>query len=180
MIVRPGVDVDLTRHGIRAWILTASFLIFLLSVVWLQRDMGIAASALKFGEAEHLTTTGAFRFTRNPIYCLFLLPIAGIAGYSVPAAVLAAIAYVVAMSRLVIAPEEQALLARFGDEYRNYVATTPRWLFLARPVVQTRPTEPRGSDEIIYGGVIAMAFMVFWLVWHLGCLSHKLLFGPGL
>ena len=78
---------------------------------------------------QRLETAGVFRLTRNPIYTLFLLPIVALSVYSVMAAILAAIAYVAAMNKGVIVPEERALAEHFGLEYKNYASRTPRWLF---------------------------------------------------
>jgi protein-S-isoprenylcysteine O-methyltransferase Ste14 len=175
MMLRPGVDSDLAHRGVRAWILAGSFCLFLLSVLVLQWQLGLPTAALHFGSPRSLTVHGAFRITRNPIYCLFLLPIGGLAAYSAPAAALAAVAYIVAMSRLVIGPEEQALLARFGYEYAAYSARTPRWLLVARPVIMAAGDNARGSDEVVWGAVLGSTFLVFWLVWHLGYLHHLFL-----
>jgi protein-S-isoprenylcysteine O-methyltransferase Ste14 len=81
------------------------------------------------GNASVLVTSGSNRISRNPMY-------AGLAGLLLAHAVdrgswqawLPVGAFVLAMDRLQIVREEEALRGRFGAEYRRYCATTPRWL----------------------------------------------------
>jgi protein-S-isoprenylcysteine O-methyltransferase Ste14 len=79
--------------------------------------------------ADRLITTGAFRFSRNPIYTGEILAIAGVGtalgaiGLVVAAAVLA-----VLVLKLGIEREEAHLAARFGDAWEVYRRQTRRWL----------------------------------------------------
>lgn len=76
-----------------------------------------------------LITSGIYRFTRNPVYLGFLLMLIGIpldAG-SYWGMLLAPI-MVILFNRLVIQPEEENLLDKFGEEYRSYRAKVRRWL----------------------------------------------------
>lgn len=76
-----------------------------------------------------LVTTGAYRFSRNPMYAG--LAIAYFGGTllvdtwwplgTLPIALLA-------IRRVVIDPEERYLAARFGQSYADYRARVPRWL----------------------------------------------------
>ena len=79
--------------------------------------------------SEHLVTTGAFGFTRNPIYLGNVLLIVGLAlvtenAWMPPLALLAGFA----TSKLAIAGEERHLAERFGKKYRDYAKRVRRWL----------------------------------------------------
>jgi protein-S-isoprenylcysteine O-methyltransferase Ste14 len=75
-----------------------------------------------------LVTTGAFRFSRNPVYFGLTAAYLGIAlrARSIPALALLPIALALT-DRLVVDPEERYLERRFGDEYRAYRDAVPRW-----------------------------------------------------
>lgn len=82
-----------------------------------------------FATASALVVSGPFRLSRNPIYLGFALMLAGLAvslGSSAPWAVMAA--WVFAMERLFILPEEAMLAATFGDDFAVYAAKVRRWL----------------------------------------------------
>jgi protein-S-isoprenylcysteine O-methyltransferase Ste14 len=79
--------------------------------------------------ATRLITDGPFRFSRNPIYLGNTLLVAG-AGlvFGVAWLIPAALAGASATGRLAIAREEQHLALRFGQDWADYAARTPRWL----------------------------------------------------
>jgi protein-S-isoprenylcysteine O-methyltransferase Ste14 len=75
-----------------------------------------------------LVTSGPFRYTRNPAYVGATLIYIGaaIAARSVPALTFLPIALVV-LERGVVEREERYLEHRFGDTYRHYKTSVPRW-----------------------------------------------------
>lgn len=76
-----------------------------------------------------IVSDGPFRFTRNPLYLSMTLIYCGITALAnaLPAALLLpAVLYL--MRRGVIEREEQYLERKFGDEYLQYKARTPRWI----------------------------------------------------
>ena len=75
-----------------------------------------------------LVTSGPFRFTRNPAYVGATLIYIGsaLAARSVPALTFLPIALVL-LERGVVEREESYLEHRFGDTYRSYKSTVPRW-----------------------------------------------------
>jgi protein-S-isoprenylcysteine O-methyltransferase Ste14 len=75
-----------------------------------------------------LVTSGPFRYTRNPAYVGATLVYVGVAlaARSVPALTFLPIALVV-LERGVVEREERYLEHRFGDTYRSYKASAPRW-----------------------------------------------------
>ncbi|MEJ1157530.1 methyltransferase family protein [Prosthecomicrobium sp. N25] len=76
-----------------------------------------------------LLTDGAFALSRNPIYLGNALLLAGLGlvfgeGWFLVAALAASLL----VDRLAIRREEAHLAARFGEAWRAYAATTPRWI----------------------------------------------------
>jgi protein-S-isoprenylcysteine O-methyltransferase Ste14 len=79
--------------------------------------------------SEHLVTSGAFSFTRNPIYfanTLLMIAI-GLITANVWFLALALIA-AFATQKLAIVPEEKHLQARFGKKYIDYAKKVRRWI----------------------------------------------------
>ncbi len=78
--------------------------------------------------ASNLVTSGPFRYSRNPIYLSDWFVYAGVMVllHTAWPLLLAPLVYAV-MRHLVIAHEETHLLARFGDEYRQYQERVGRW-----------------------------------------------------
>lgn len=79
--------------------------------------------------ASTLMTSGPYRFSRNPVYLAMVGVSLGIGivadiFWIVPFVALA----VVYLQRHVIDLEEAFLEAKFGDDYRDYVARVRRWL----------------------------------------------------
>jgi len=78
--------------------------------------------------ASRLVTGGIYRHTRNPMYLALLLALLAwglwlghaFAWLGVPV-------FALAMNRLQIWPEERALEALFGDEFRTYARRVRRW-----------------------------------------------------
>jgi protein-S-isoprenylcysteine O-methyltransferase Ste14 len=126
-------DVRMGREiitlGPAFWVAAAGLVIFFSAVVAIQRHMRLALSANSYGSPERLVDTGVFRYSRNPIYVAFLVPLASLAYASVPVAAAAMAVYMASMTWLVIRREERVLAARFGDRYRAYSASVPRWIF---------------------------------------------------
>ena len=117
--------IHLDWQSATVWSTTVLFLAVVLAI---QVYMGHAAVSTSFVAPVRLIVTGPFRFTRNPIYCAGILPIAAVAVYSIPMSISGCLIYVVAMTQLVIAAEERQLLETFGEVYRVYAAETPRWI----------------------------------------------------
>ncbi len=83
-----------------------------------------------------LVTTGPFAWTRNPIILSHALATFGIALLiASPSAIVIVLALGVAV-QFVVRHEERTLEARYGDAYRHYRKTVPRWI--PRPPRQMR------------------------------------------
>lgn len=80
--------------------------------------------------ATSLVTDGPFRVSRNPIYVGNTLLVAG-AGlvFGVAWLLPAALAGAFATQKLAIEREERHLALRFGKDWTDNAARTPRWLF---------------------------------------------------
>jgi protein-S-isoprenylcysteine O-methyltransferase Ste14 len=79
--------------------------------------------------SSSLVTSGIYRCTRNPMYLGFLLLLTGWAAAT--ANILAFVvlpAFVAYMSRIQIKPEEGALTAIFGEEFKSYCSRVRRWI----------------------------------------------------
>ncbi len=76
-----------------------------------------------------IITTGVYGFSRNPIYCSFVLVGASVA-FAVNSlwVVLSQVLLVVILNKLVIQKEERYLEQKFGDEYRAYKERVRRWI----------------------------------------------------
>jgi protein-S-isoprenylcysteine O-methyltransferase Ste14 len=79
--------------------------------------------------AEDLVTEGLYAHVRNPMYVGNLLIVAGvaIAANSWPT-ILLGVPLAVFMYICIVAAEEEYLLARFGEPFREYCRDVPRWL----------------------------------------------------
>ncbi len=76
-----------------------------------------------------LVTSGPFRYSRNPIYVSELALTFGV-GLLLrsPWMILLTPLLFFALIKLAIEPEERHLEKKFGAEFQQYVARTPRWL----------------------------------------------------
>jgi protein-S-isoprenylcysteine O-methyltransferase Ste14 len=91
--------------------------------------MGVSLAVSHGPAPQKLCTSGPFKYSRNPIYAAFVLPLAAHGYYSIVAAVLSISLYMIITTTLIIHREERLLLARFGATYHNYRHHTPRWFF---------------------------------------------------
>lgn len=88
---------------------------------------------------ERLVTTGIYGITRNPMYLGHLLFLTGLLGATGSPVALAALAQGVARFHRRIRRDERRLEELFGDEYRHYAATVPRYV---SPASLTRAAHP--------------------------------------
>lgn len=110
-------------------ILLAAIAAFFVAAIRIQSYMNFSLLAKTYGEPNTLFTGGVFRWSRNPIYVAFLIPLAALGLFSWAAAAVAIVSYLVVMTRFVISKEEADLDRAFGAAYTAYKASTPRWLF---------------------------------------------------
>lgn len=79
--------------------------------------------------ASALVVTGANLVSRNPMYLgMAAALVAHALARRAPAALLPVVGFVAVLTAGQIAAEEQALAARFGDQYARYCDSVPRWV----------------------------------------------------
>ena len=79
-------------------------------------------------EDHELVTHGPYRWIRNPLYTAAGLLFTGLGLVAASWFLIGAAAVAVALVRLRLPKEEAHLEARFGQEYRDYVSRTGRFL----------------------------------------------------
>ena len=81
------------------------------------------------GAASALATDGVYAWSRNPLYTAALIAFAGL-GLALRSTwlLISVPCMAVALSRLVIEPEEAYLARRFGGTYLQYTARVRRWI----------------------------------------------------
>ena len=123
------------------------FLPLKLGTAWLYAGLGIYAASLILslatifsiasGPAERPVTGGVYKFSRHPIYSSgFLMFISvGVACASWVVLFLAAVWIV--FWQIVVPEEEKFLIEKYGDDYRNYLNRTPRWIGLPKSSISS-------------------------------------------
>jgi protein-S-isoprenylcysteine O-methyltransferase Ste14 len=115
-------------------------------VVYLAARVRFRGFRLAWGlTTDRLITDGIYRFSRNPQVLSWIVVLTGTAilGRSMAALLLAAVYLVSCIVWLPI--EERILERRFGEEYRRYRQTVPRYLGLARRADAARAPRPATS-----------------------------------
>jgi protein-S-isoprenylcysteine O-methyltransferase Ste14 len=96
--------------------------------VWTFQTLGKNLTDTVVTRKEHaLVTTGPYRYVRHPFYLAFLVAVIGgsivMANWYLFVTSILPFAFLVARTRI----EEEKLVERFGDEYRDYMAKTGRF-----------------------------------------------------
>ncbi len=96
------------------------------NVRWVLRSLGRSVSeTVLTREHQKLVTHGPYRWVRHPLYTTGLLLMLALSLIGASWALLLLGLISLLFIRLLVIPlEEQALIARFGDSYRNYMTTT--------------------------------------------------------
>ncbi|MEM7708936.1 MAG: isoprenylcysteine carboxylmethyltransferase family protein [Pseudomonadota bacterium] len=80
-------------------------------------------------KASAIVQAGPYRVTRNPMYLgMAIILLACVIGFGQPLNLVLLGLFIAYLTAFQIKPEERALEARFGDEYRRYRARVRRWL----------------------------------------------------
>ncbi len=124
----PAAVEGLRSGGPGAYLMIIAVVAFFAATAMIQQHMQLSLRASTFGHPKRLVTSGVFRYSRNPIYVAFLLPLLSLGYMSPMAALVSCLLYIVLMTAFVIIPEERVLAREFGSDYREYRARTPRWL----------------------------------------------------
>ncbi len=88
-----------------------------------------SVNPLRPEKASAVVSAGIFGITRNPMYVGLVFVLSGWFAYlGALSAIAGPIGFVLYIHRFQILPEERVLTAKFGDEYRAYMASVRRWL----------------------------------------------------
>ncbi|KAH3765234.1 dihydropyrimidinase [Pelomyxa schiedti] len=109
---------------------------------------------------KSLIVEGIYQYTRNPIYVGAICADLGL-GFVIdtPFVILYSVGYWAYLEFYVIPIEEKVLTLVFGDQYKQYVATTSRWRMAttcdgASATTTTPGGEPRAKLMLIKGGTV--------------------------
>lgn len=95
--------------------------------------------------APHLVTSGPFAYVRNPLYFGNMIMYAGaavIANAWVPYLIVGVVFYFAIQYYFIVRLEEAKLTELFGDEYSDYMNSTPRFLPRLKPIGVEDSTKP--------------------------------------
>jgi Isoprenylcysteine carboxyl methyltransferase (ICMT) family len=89
----------------------------------------IIAAFITFAACATLINSNSnlYKFTRNPKYLAFFLPLASLSYFSIETAIASIVIYVTAMNLTVIRAEERDLQSTQGEAYTAYRNAVPRW-----------------------------------------------------
>jgi protein-S-isoprenylcysteine O-methyltransferase Ste14 len=93
------------------------------SAWWLFSNLGRNVSETVLTKSDHsLVTSGPYRWIRHPLYATGGALLVAVGLMAANWFILGLASLVVVLMRLLVVPlEEQALIAKFGDDYRNYI-----------------------------------------------------------
>lgn len=78
---------------------------------------------------SQVVKTGVFAISRNPLYLASIIVLLGIAlALNILWALVSLVVSTIICHYVLIVPEENYLMAKFGEEYRDYTATVHRWV----------------------------------------------------
>lgn len=76
-----------------------------------------------------IVQTGIFAISRNPLYLASVLVFLGLAlALNMGWALITLLISIILCHHILIVPEEEYLMAKFGQEYESYVSSVNRWL----------------------------------------------------
>ena len=125
--------VDFAHVAIPTWLRWTGMVITCMGIGlfgWTHQTLGVNWTAvLALSEKHELVTSGPYRFVRHPMYTSFF--IIGFGFLFLSANWLIGVIYIGTLSLMYVArvsAEEEMMLERFGDSYRQYMKTTGRLL----------------------------------------------------
>ena len=116
------------RYGLAGVLLVVSVSVAGLAVSSFRR-VGTTINPVEIDKASSLVTTGAYAFTRNPMYVgLTMLLVTLAVLLSKAWLLLGPLFFTLYITRFQIIPEERVMQAKFGSAYDAYKARVRRWL----------------------------------------------------
>jgi protein-S-isoprenylcysteine O-methyltransferase Ste14 len=128
-LVAPALTLALVQSTVIASALIVVGACVALAGVIAFRANGTTLNPTTPEKSSAVVSSGIYRFTRNPMYLGLALVLGGWATYlSNAASLLVLPAFVAYMNKFQIKPEERVLLAKFGTQFSEYMATVRRWI----------------------------------------------------
>lgn len=127
----PSLAYDFVYRRLLFWIVLAAGISLLIAGAsnFFKRKTTIHPDRKSLSKVSTLITTGAFRYSRNPLYLgLALMLVAWWIFLGNVLAVIGVIVFVVFITEYQIKPEEEALERIFGEEYLRYKKNVRRWI----------------------------------------------------
>ena len=125
----PALSVDIPGRKLFVVLLFCLGGIVAVPAIAAFRSAGTTVDPRRPEEASRLVVRGVYRYSRNPMYLGLLSLLGAWAFYLSNLAAFAGLPlFVLAMNRLQIRPEEAAMQAQFGDDYRMYCQEVRRWI----------------------------------------------------
>jgi protein-S-isoprenylcysteine O-methyltransferase Ste14 len=99
-----------------------------LGIAGLQRFAEADTNVESWKPALHLATAGIYRYVRNPMYCGLMLMVGGL-GIALASdwTLVMIVPLALVLRNGVVLREECYLERKFGEDYRRYKASVPRW-----------------------------------------------------
>lgn len=125
----PALSIDIPVRTVFAVVTAIVGAAFGVVGVWAFRAASTTVDPRYPEKSSTVVRTGIYQWSRNPMYFGLLLILAGWALFLAHALALAGLpVFVLYMNRFQIQPEERAMLAGFGDDYRDYLHSVRRWI----------------------------------------------------
>ena len=125
----PSLSIDIPARGVLVVVFICLGGFFAIPAVSAFRSADTTVDPRCPEKASRLIVKGVYRYSRNPMYlgllclliawALYLSDVLGFVGLPL---------FVLSMNHLQIRQEEQAMEARFGDDYRAYRKSVRRWI----------------------------------------------------
>jgi len=126
LLLPPGDELSIHLIGLLPFVLGTTLLL------WCVRDFYVSGKGTlaPWAPPQNLVVTGLYRYSRNPMYIAVALILCGWAlTFRSAGLAIYALVVVVAFHLRVVINEEPFLARTHGDQWVNYRATVPRWLF---------------------------------------------------
>jgi len=126
LLLPPGDELSIHLIGLLPFVLGTTLLL------WCVRDFYVSGKGTlaPWAPPQNLVVTGLYRYSRNPMYIAVALILCGWAlTFRSAGLAIYALVVVVAFHLRVVINEEPFLARTHGDQWVNYRATLPRWLF---------------------------------------------------
>ena len=113
--------------GLLGLLVTVCAVVLFLLSYWKFRVAGTSVRGST--SSTTIVRTGPYRFSRNPIYLAFILPVLGLSVWLNTLWLLVTLVPSVGIIAMVVIPREERFLERnFNDQYSSYKAQVRRWL----------------------------------------------------